>query len=310
MMKKIERDFITANLATVEGLIREMTPSDFVTRYGLESRRDELKAELDTLEAVDTPEASSALFFGGAPVMGSRGIRSDFGASAIARYQDLVSKVHAIRELGNLGERGVVPARELSKLQITGVVHGSFGFQFEELPEQLTMSDTRLKETVDQVSKLMIAFDEVDDDAFTAAVADVDDRVVAAVRDFFEFVRTGDATFRIVSGEIDKSFDQSSIARAIERARITSVREDDVTFSGSLNGVLPENRDFEYRTATERGVIKGKIARLIPDAEVAMMNRDWTAKPSIITVHVKQVIRQSAVRRETFSLTKIEPAVA
>src|SRR5258708_3399307 len=100
MISRIERNFITADLARLEGLIAKMTSADFLTRMGLESRRDELQQTLASMEVTDQPLASATLFFGGKPVVGNRGIESGFGADAISKFQDIVSKVSAAKQGG------------------------------------------------------------------------------------------------------------------------------------------------------------------------------------------------------------------
>lgn len=62
-LRKLERDFARADLATVTGLLSRLDDEDVMTRFGLEARRDELKnviADLD--QRVDEPVVSAALF--------------------------------------------------------------------------------------------------------------------------------------------------------------------------------------------------------------------------------------------------------
>ena len=83
--RKLERDFILADHATVEDLLSQLGEEDVMTRFGLEGRLDELKKKIAALEDTeDEPTASAALFFGGRPVVGSRGIECEFGGEAVA----------------------------------------------------------------------------------------------------------------------------------------------------------------------------------------------------------------------------------
>ncbi len=85
-------------------------------------------------------------------------------------------------------------------------MHGSFGFQFEEIENghPRSLFDSNLKESVDQSAKLLASFDESDDETFGKAVEDVNARVLDAMRGFFELVEKNEATFRLVSGSVDK----------------------------------------------------------------------------------------------------------
>ena len=97
-LRKLERDFVSADLAAVTGLLAQLGDEDVMARMGLELRRDELQQTIAHLdEAGVEPAASAALFFGGGPVVGSRGIESEFAGSAISKFQDIVAKVLARR---------------------------------------------------------------------------------------------------------------------------------------------------------------------------------------------------------------------
>lgn len=305
MSAKLERDFVAADLAAVEGLLGSMTDEDALTALSLESRRDELRERLASLEAEPETHASAALFFSGRPVVANRGIETEFGTAAVDKFQDVVTKVFALRQMGSLGQRGIVPGKGLAKLHITNVVHGSFGFRLEELTTQGEIIDTALKEAVDEASRLMETFGGSDEEPFEAAVEKLDDRVLATIRDFFELLRSNEAAFRLVAGELDRSFDRRAVERAAERARVTTLNEDTAVFDGQLNGALRESRVFEYRTGTERGTITGKIAPEVPADVIARINRELADHDSRATVQVKQVRRGEKVSREMFTLLKI-----
>jgi hypothetical protein len=307
MSAKLERDFVAADLAAVEGLLGSMTDEDALTALSLESRRDELRQTLATL--VDEPEtlASAALFFSGRPVVANRGIETEFGAGAIDKFQDVVTTMFALRSTGVLGQRGAVPGKDLAKLHITNVVHGSFGFRLEELNPQGRVVGSVLKQTVNEASRLMGTFGAPDDEPFEAAVEKLDDRVLSTIRAFFELLRNHEASFRLVAGELDKSFDRRAVERAAERARVTTLYEETVPFEGQLNGALRDSRIFEYRTGTERGTIQGKVDPELSAEEIARINRELSDQDSRALVRVKQVRRGEKVSREIFTLLNIEP---
>jgi hypothetical protein len=307
MIAKIDRDFVAADLAAVESLLARMTPKDALTSMSLASRRDELREELASMTSANETRASAALFFSGRPVVANRGIESEFGTEAIGKFQDIVTKVFALQHTGNsLGQRGAVPGKELSKLHITNVVHGSFGFRLEELEPQSELIDSTLKAAVDETTRLMDSFGEADDQYFEAAVENIDNRVLGTIREFFELISTSEAAFRMVSDHFDKSFDRQTVDRAAERARVTTLREETKTFDGNLAGTLPYASQFEYVTTAERGVIHGKIDAGLEGGEIATLNRDWVGKDSRITVRMRQVVRGDKVAREMFTLLKIE----
>ena len=302
MIPKIERDFVAADLAAVEALLAQMTKDDVLTASSLESRRDELCRTLAELEAAPETAASAALFFSGRPVIGSRGIEAEFGADAASGYQDIVTKMFAHRRTGRLGQRGVVPGTDLSKLYITNIVHGSFGFRLEELAPQTELVGSVLKDAVDAAARVMVAFGEPDEDTFLTAMSNLDARVIDSVRKFFDLIRERDAAFRLVSGDIDRSFDGPAVARAAERAQGTRIQENEENFDGTLAGVLPEGRRFEYRTGADRGTISGMITPDLGDTEVAGLNQKWLDQPSHARVLIRRVTRDGRILRESFML--------
>lgn len=78
MVGQIERDYVAADLAAVESLLK-LAGDDPLPLMGLESRRDELKAQLESLRTAKEVHASAAILVSGRPVIASRGIESEFG---------------------------------------------------------------------------------------------------------------------------------------------------------------------------------------------------------------------------------------
>ena len=305
-LKKIERDQHAAEFAAVTALLDQLTASDIITRMGLEARRDEIAAALaDMAEEPETPTASAALFFGGKPVAGSRGIESEFGGNAVTKFQDLVAKLMA-DEAGALGQRGIVPNKSAATLHITNVVRGSFGFLLEEVEPQGQVLDTSLKAAVDNAAQLLSAFGETSEDKFRAAVEQIDQRVLTTAQEFFSLMRTSGATFRLLAGDEDRSFGPEAVSRAAERASSTSVTETEERIEGQLGGVLPDAHQFEFRSES-RGPLKGGVDRSIPSSDLAELNRTLVNVAAVAVVKVRRVLRDGETVRESFTLLRLEP---
>jgi hypothetical protein len=306
-LRKLERDFAHADLAAVQGLLAQLGDEDIMARFGLEARRDELQQTIEALDAApDEPVASAALFFGGGPVIGARGIESEFAGSAVTKFQDIVAKVLA-HETGGLGQRGIVPNKGASTLHITNIVRGSFGFLLEEVQPQQQMLESSLKEAVNEATRLLDAFGEPDEERFRSAVETIDQRVLGTAREFFDLMRQSGATLRLVAGETDRSFGADAVARAAERATSTTVEDSEETIRGQLAGVLPDAHQFEFRTGPDRGTIRGKVNRALPADQLARFNRDWVNIDATARLHVKRVRRSGAVVRESFTLLALDP---
>jgi hypothetical protein len=305
-LRKLERDFAHANAAAVNGLLAQLGEEDVMARFGLEARLAELQQEILRLGAAGyEPTASAALFFGGRPVLGQRGIESEFAGTVIAKFQDIVAKVLA-HETSGLGQRGVVANKAASTLHITNIVRGSFGFLLEEAGSQQNMVETPLRTAVDEATRLLDAFGEPDEEQFRTAIETIDDRLLGTARDFFNIMRSNGATLRLVSGETDRSFGIEAVERAAERATSTTVQDSDETLHGQLGGVLPDAHQFEFRVGAPQGTIRGRIDRALTADELSRYNRDWVNVDAVARVRVKRVLRNDAVVRETYTLTGLE----
>uniref|UniRef100_UPI00261B29EC hypothetical protein n=1 Tax=Dokdonella sp. TaxID=2291710 RepID=UPI00261B29EC len=132
-LRKLERDFVHADFVAVSALLNQLSDEDVMSRLSLEARLEELRQRIAQFGAEPTaPMASASLFFGGRPVVGGRGIESEFAGAAVTKFQDIVAKVLA-HETRGLGQRGIVPNKGAATLHITNIVRGSFGFLLEEV---------------------------------------------------------------------------------------------------------------------------------------------------------------------------------
>ena len=248
MHRKLELEALEAELAALTAL--QDGSKDFddpVGQIQYIQKRHELEEELAALRSMDIHQASIALYFGGAPVFGSRGIAADFAGKVIEHFQDIISKRFARTELGGLGERGRVPLKDMTTLMVTGVTQGSFGFLLDELTDQTQMFDTTLKEMVGKVVTLIESSGSESEDIFEKAAEDLDPRSLSALRDFFLDLDSNAATVRLVDDTRDLFLNEAAVHRARVRTEATQIDEDKVEISGQLIGFLPEHRRFELQ---------------------------------------------------------------
>jgi hypothetical protein len=305
MSAKLDRDFVAADLATVDQLLGGLTSKDAFAKLSLQSRREDLERQLESLKDEREVSASASLFFSGDPVLANRGIEASFGAQAMERFQDLVTKIFAVQHMGSLGQRGAVPGKDAAKLHITNIVRGSFGFRLEEMPSQSVLLESPLKDAVDEATRLMERFGVEDEEAFEAEVENLDGRVLTTIKEFFGLLNEHRATFRLVSGNTDKSFRTQTIARAAERAKITSLHERDIELPGQLSGALRDWRIFEFRPADGRPTIKGSVGPDLTAERISEINREFADKDSIASFRVKTVRQNERILRERFTLLDI-----
>jgi hypothetical protein len=306
--KKLERDFVRADLAAVTNLLSRLGEEDVMTRMGLESRQEELRSTIAQLENLPEEEAASAaLFFGGAPVVGTRGIESAFATEAIGKFQELVSKVLA-DEAGGLATRGVVPHRQVSTLHITQIVRGSFGFLLEEVQPAEGAVPASLKTAVDETTRILDAFGASDEEQFQSAAEGLDNRILATTREFFGLMNQRGATFRLVAGDNDRTFSAQRVTLAAERASTTNLEESEESAYGRLIGTLPDSHIFEFVLRSGQ-VVKGKVQKTLTRDQLLTFNRTLVDVDANIRWRVKRVRRSEEVVRESYTMVDLAPAL-
>jgi len=306
-LKKLEQDFARANRSAVASLLARATDEDILTRLGLESRLLEIDEQIAAYDQVP-PEAhaSAALFFGGRPVVGTIGVEAEFGSEAVAAFQDLVAKVAAKNGEG-LGTKGPVANKAASSLHITNIVRGSFGFLLEEVRDQAQILGTPLREAVEDVSELLSVFGDADEEKFRAVMVEADQRILATAEAFFKLMSRNGATLRMVTDAHEFQFGADAIERAVQRADTTKIEEKDPILHGRLGGALPGSHQIEFRLGGANGELqKGKVSAEYPAAELERWNRELVGLDALLSFHVKRVLRNGDVVRESYLLRKID----
>lgn len=295
MLKKLELDSLRADLSAVDALLAARTEQeDPIGWFQFSSRKHELEEALSRVAGSQEMHAGVALFFNGRPVFGSKGIRADFAGQAIDRFQDLVSKRFASLESGPLAARGPVPLRENAQMMITDVARGSFGFVLEESSNETDpMIVTPLKHVVEEISELVFKISSPDEDVFESSVESLDDRLLAALKQFFELLDDSGATLRIVEGQKEFNLDHDAVRLARDRAETLQITERaDQTIIGTVY-LLPTARKFELHVQGSGEIIKGNISpgclgellgdgTEIPDAVVGRL---WETRMNVREIH-------------------------
>lgn len=262
MLKKLELDSLKADLSAVEALLASRAEhEDPIGWFQFSTRKSELEEEISRLSDSEETHAGVALFFNGRPVFGSKGIRADFAGQAIDKFQDLVSKRFASLESGPLASRGPVPLRENAQMMITDVARGSFGFVLEESNETDPMIATPLKHVVEETAELVFKISSPDEDVFESSVESLDDRLLAALKQFFQLLDDSGATLRIVEGQKEFNLDHEAVRLARDRAETLQISERaDQTIIGTVF-LLPAARKFELHVQGTGEVLKGNISQ-------------------------------------------------
>lgn len=299
----LERESLLAQLAEVAHLL-ESTPEEMlVERLGLQHRKEVLTAELERLPAT-ARTARAALVFDGKPVVGSVGIDVTFAGSALGTFSKMVEKIHAKkRRTEQLATPGPPPPKAV--LHVTDAVHGSFGFELQELQGGL-LEGSSLADSLDQAIGL-VAASCGEEENFMRQISDYDKVVASSLRDFVSLIHENGATVRLL-GAREVSLTSADAHRAAQLTKQVHVTEDVLEYEGIFRGILTVSRTFELEL-DNRQLIHGAIGSgLTADALVAMHGKRVVAT-------VREVTAEHPGRRHTtHTLVKVvtleEPADA
>ncbi|MBQ4674586.1 hypothetical protein ACEUCL_19015 [Aeromonas dhakensis] len=262
MPRKLKLNSLTSDQHAVQQLISEAIEyGDIVGELQYREKLEKLDREISLLKNANETNASVALFFGGEPVLGSQGILASFAGNVLENFQELINKAFASKENGSLGERGKIPLKANSNLMVTQVAKGSFGFILDEISDQLEITETALKHTVDYVLDLINASAQPDDETFEKLIESLDKRVLQSLKDFFITLDKAHSTMRLVGDNQEYSLDSNWIHRARQRTEATEIDEDEELVELKVLGLLPEHCKFEAVTR-EGNIIYGSTTRL------------------------------------------------
>lgn len=309
MNKKLQRDALLSDLAVVEQMLATIPAEDPAGRMAFTNRLEELQQALAQLEGEPETLASVAIFFGGEPVSGSRSIDAEFAAKAVASYQDVISARLATQAVGGLATRGPIPTKKASRLNITNVVHGSFGFVLEEEgSEGVPLLDSSLKEAVGDISHTLSTIAVEDDASFGSMMDEIHPRVFSSVRKLFKVLHDNRAVIRVVQDEQDRQFDEYAITRAYERVEKTEIDEQEYQAEGMLLGVLPIKGEFEFELKDTKEVIRGRAGpRLSVDYLERIENdENVVKKPARASLYRKTVVKPDGRSKISYVLLDLD----
>jgi len=313
MLKKLEIDVLMADLASVEAMLASRTEEEDPSGYYQFSAR---KAQLEEAlaRAGERPEthAELGIFFGGGPVQGSRGINADFAGKALDDLQTLVSKKYSSKEVGPLGARGPVPRADTSQLLVTGVARGSFGFVLEESGVDGEIVNTPLKETVDEITDILSRVGAADEAVFDEAAAELDERTLVTLKQFFQRLDDSGATMRVVDGSRDFLLDRNAVSIARQRTQTMEIEERGEELVGTLF-LLPNSHRFEFNSTDGRAVMKGTfgsnvVRQLEGQAElgqVAIDPREIPRRPWRVEIRTREIRERNRAPRQVFTLVRL-----
>lgn len=238
--------------------------SDIVAMMNYKSRFDVVSEELEEAERRDAKTAEVSVLFDGRPVIGTSAIDAGFAAQALLHFQGIVTRLFAASMKGQLSSKGKIKGADLAQLNLRGLATGSFGFVLEEKEaRQSSVIKTPLREAMEEAADLFEEFSQVDDDEFLVNVDDINPRVFNELAKFFSHLERNEATLKANFPDKAYSFDRAAINRAYTRISDSKVNIVKEVWVGTLVGLSPIKRTFDFRKRGEETIISGKFSHQI-----------------------------------------------
>lgn len=280
-MSRREFHFLQSEVATLEGLLADLSQDRVIERLGFERRLNEAKQKLAGLST--QPRALSLpITFRGDPVEGSRSIDASFASKALRAFVEATDTVAASLTTVDLKGIGPLPGAGERSLRIVDTVLGSFGFELE-LPPSPTASYETQQDLLDPLTgsdppdpyidaiattfNLISQSASMDENAITDLVADIHPRAAAKVRAFAKVLSDYHALFAAeFEGQQIRLDRHEQVQHVMEFLDGKYINETVQVLSATVQGILPKARVFEARLAAGE-VVKGKIDRSLADIQ-------------------------------------------
>lgn len=301
---------LQSEINEIEAILKEIPTENVIERLAFEGRLSLAKSQLEQ-RAGDISLEKARLTFRGRPVFGYHGIAADFGSKAAGAFADAFAAVVAgLNE--SLSYMGPIPDKAKNQLLITGTATGSFGFEFE-LPasghvQDLFPAHDKGVEALQSIQSLLRVSASGTDDEVAELVEVIHPRAVKKVSEFLSYLAQQQAWCGLEFKDQFFRFDDiNQLQRSAERLQESNIRESTETYTGELQGVLPNSRTFEFRLADQAGVIKGKVDLAVENPD--LLNREWLHKPANVRLGVIQV-GQGRPRFTLFGMADISAATS
>lgn len=292
------RTYIQAEISQLQDILASISEDAVIERMGYEHRLNQLIQKLARI----TPSVAAKTFnltFKGAPVDGSSGIAASFASKATDLFSDAYDMVVAALN-GNLGDASSGPVVDKNKygLFIKNIALGSFGFQFQlpvEDPDLL--EDTPVAEkAIHKIENIFRVAAEEDDENIADAIEEIPPRAIKKVYSFLEQLEKNKAWCGLSFGKHTFQFKNlEQLSQAALHLKEDNISETEQSFKGTLLGVLPASKVFEFKISATDKIIKGKISPEFKNAE--LIHQEWLFKES--TIDCKLVIVGKGTPRYT-----------
>lgn len=309
MVFNSELAWLYKELDATEELLAQYQES-YLMRISLENRIEDIKGRIEEMSKQEiAPEAKIDMWFSGEAVFGSLGISSAFMEKTMhslvgmiqAKTRKKVNDVNADLKLKHKKQTAKMPK---GKFYITGVTHGSFGYEMEFKEQGNFLKDEITANSIREVMKII---DDTSKD--TLNVDDLIDtqplKLLSHLKDFLTIVEKQHSIVKMKSGDVMMSLDVPHVARAYDNICKSDITTKEDSIIGIFQGAFIESGKFEY--TDEEGKVKhGDVSEDLSYDEIAEINRAFSRKDCRLHVIRNIVAYSNGKKNESVELTGIE----
>ena len=261
--------FTASEITQLEYILSIMPEKREIERIGLEHR---LKKARQRLEGISIPPRPKSVHvnFQGEPVVDMVGMDANFAGKATTAFAESTA-ITTAGAAGQLRDRGTIPHQGLGRQLISGVTSGSFGFEIELPPPteediRRGQTDNPAEKAVEMIQDLLETSLAGTDEELATLTDQMHPRAVRKVAGFLKILKNNRAQVTIeLNGREVALTDPGEVERAVNRLEVQNIREETTTTTGTLVGIIPARRFFEFRASGTDEFIEGRIGQEIHD---------------------------------------------
>ena len=299
-----QRPALEAELAGLIALLQS-TPEDPLATPLMRSRVEELEDALRELPVQKLRHPEAELFFSDGPAIGSEGIEITFASDILNSYQNMVTNHYAAKHFGNLRRTGRRRGEEETRLYLTALPLGSFGFQLSQPHVSDFFAAANVSVAMKDISGLLEATAE-SNDAFETALAQFNSRVFRPLKRFITTIHAGGGSCRLLTSDKETCLSVEKITVAYERISAAITDDEEVVMSGTFGGAHVFSGDFEFQP-DNGSLIRGALGEDITEAKAIAWNQDFTKRRAIAKMIMTTVLARTGNKKPTYELVALKP---
>lgn len=309
MVYHSELAWLNNELAATEELLTQYQES-YLMRLSLENRIEDIKGRIEEMSKQEiAPEAKIDMWFSGEAVFGSMGISSAFMEKTMhslvgmiqAKIRKKVNDINADLKLKHKKQTAKMPK---GKFYITGLTHGSFGYEMEFKEQGSFLEDETTANSIHEVMKII---DDTSKDTLNIdnLIETQPLKLLSHLKDFLTIVEKQQSIVKMRSGDVMMSLDVPHVGRAYDNICKSDITTKEDSIIGIFQGAFIESGKFEY--TDEEGKVKhGDVSEDLSYDEIAELNRAFSRKDCRLHVIRSIVAYSNGKKNESVELTGIE----